>query len=256
MSCLYVLTAESWKYACFERSTVQDWLGGCVKLVETVCAYVCLCVWCRIQCSSCCSASPQLVCVPHDWRVTLAIIVIVNAAVSFMLEVRDISSYTSPWLIPFFITKLWFACIDFFPRSSPRNEWNLNDLSFCELFLSLSLWVSVADQLILKIALKSPVDFDPWHHLVEACFQRQSGGKSPHRGRLCRHTSGWEALHFTRFLFVSVSSDFLEISDAYSELLTLLFLWLHCFIFPFDDLFHVVPACYVNNQSKLNLIEH
>uniref|UniRef100_A0A8C2XDC3 Polyamine-transporting ATPase 13A3 n=1 Tax=Cyclopterus lumpus TaxID=8103 RepID=A0A8C2XDC3_CYCLU len=33
----------------------------------------------------------EIVCVPHDWRVTLVIIVIVNAAVSFMLEVRDIT---------------------------------------------------------------------------------------------------------------------------------------------------------------------
>uniref|UniRef100_A0A8D3DPD1 Polyamine-transporting ATPase 13A3 n=1 Tax=Scophthalmus maximus TaxID=52904 RepID=A0A8D3DPD1_SCOMX len=30
----------------------------------------------------------EIVCVPHDWRVTLVVIVIVNAAVSFMLEVR------------------------------------------------------------------------------------------------------------------------------------------------------------------------
>uniref|UniRef100_A0A8C4DQ71 Cation-transporting ATPase n=1 Tax=Dicentrarchus labrax TaxID=13489 RepID=A0A8C4DQ71_DICLA len=37
----------------------------------------------------CCSASTQIVCVPHDWRVTLVIIVIVNAAVSFMLEVAN-----------------------------------------------------------------------------------------------------------------------------------------------------------------------
>uniref|UniRef100_A0A8C4DJ75 Polyamine-transporting ATPase 13A3 n=1 Tax=Dicentrarchus labrax TaxID=13489 RepID=A0A8C4DJ75_DICLA len=46
----------------------------------------------------CCSASTQIVCVPHDWRVTLVIIVIVNAAVSFMLEVcfRDITPYTLP----------------------------------------------------------------------------------------------------------------------------------------------------------------
>lgn len=33
-------------------------------------------------------ASTQIVCVPHDWRVTLAVIVIVNAAVSFILEVH------------------------------------------------------------------------------------------------------------------------------------------------------------------------
>uniref|UniRef100_A0A3B4XTS7 ATPase 13A3 n=1 Tax=Seriola lalandi dorsalis TaxID=1841481 RepID=A0A3B4XTS7_SERLL len=39
-------------------------------------------------CSSRCSASPQIVCVPHDWRITLVVIVIVNAAVSFMLEVH------------------------------------------------------------------------------------------------------------------------------------------------------------------------
>ncbi|XP_051281643.1 polyamine-transporting ATPase 13A3 isoform X2 [Dicentrarchus labrax] len=31
----------------------------------------------------------EIVCVPHDWRVTLVIIVIVNAAVSFMLEVAN-----------------------------------------------------------------------------------------------------------------------------------------------------------------------
>lgn len=45
--------------------------------------------------SSCCSASPQIVCVPHDWRITLVVIVVVNAAVSFMLEVhfRDITPY-------------------------------------------------------------------------------------------------------------------------------------------------------------------
>uniref|UniRef100_A0A3P8T5U2 Polyamine-transporting ATPase 13A3 n=1 Tax=Amphiprion percula TaxID=161767 RepID=A0A3P8T5U2_AMPPE len=48
-------------------------------------------------CSSCFSASPQLVCVPHDWRVTLVIIVIVNAVVSFLFEVnfRNITSYVS-----------------------------------------------------------------------------------------------------------------------------------------------------------------
>uniref|UniRef100_A0A4W6FJ26 ATPase 13A3 n=1 Tax=Lates calcarifer TaxID=8187 RepID=A0A4W6FJ26_LATCA len=49
-----------------------------------------------LVCSSCCSASPpQIVCVPHDWRITLVVIVIVNAAVSFMLEVhfRDITPY-------------------------------------------------------------------------------------------------------------------------------------------------------------------
>uniref|UniRef100_A0A4W6FKM1 Polyamine-transporting ATPase 13A3 n=1 Tax=Lates calcarifer TaxID=8187 RepID=A0A4W6FKM1_LATCA len=36
-----------------------------------------------------------IVCVPHDWRITLVVIVIVNAAVSFMLEVhfRDITPY-------------------------------------------------------------------------------------------------------------------------------------------------------------------
>uniref|UniRef100_A0A3Q1CHX1 Uncharacterized protein n=1 Tax=Amphiprion ocellaris TaxID=80972 RepID=A0A3Q1CHX1_AMPOC len=39
----------------------------------------------------------KLVCVPHDWRVTLVIIVIVNAVVSFLFEVnfRNISSYVS-----------------------------------------------------------------------------------------------------------------------------------------------------------------
>uniref|UniRef100_A0A4W6FKL9 Polyamine-transporting ATPase 13A3 n=1 Tax=Lates calcarifer TaxID=8187 RepID=A0A4W6FKL9_LATCA len=43
-----------------------------------------------LVCSSCCSASPpQIVCVPHDWRITLVVIVIVNAAVSFMLEVAN-----------------------------------------------------------------------------------------------------------------------------------------------------------------------
>lgn len=31
---------------------------------------------------------PQIVCVPHDWRVTLVIIMIGNAAASFLLEVR------------------------------------------------------------------------------------------------------------------------------------------------------------------------
>uniref|UniRef100_A0A665U7H4 ATPase 13A3 n=1 Tax=Echeneis naucrates TaxID=173247 RepID=A0A665U7H4_ECHNA len=42
-----------------------------------------------------CSASPQIVCVPHDWRITLVIIVIVNVAVSFMLEVH-IAPYKFP----------------------------------------------------------------------------------------------------------------------------------------------------------------
>lgn len=48
---------------------------------------------CGVRCSCCCSASPQIVCVPYDWRITLVIIVIVNAAVSFSLEVcfRDIT---------------------------------------------------------------------------------------------------------------------------------------------------------------------
>uniref|UniRef100_A0A3B4U992 Polyamine-transporting ATPase 13A3 n=1 Tax=Seriola dumerili TaxID=41447 RepID=A0A3B4U992_SERDU len=42
----------------------------------------------------------EIVCVPHDWRITLVVIVIVNAAVSFMLEVandRWASSFLS-WL--------------------------------------------------------------------------------------------------------------------------------------------------------------
>uniref|UniRef100_A0AAQ5WYM8 Polyamine-transporting ATPase 13A3 n=1 Tax=Amphiprion ocellaris TaxID=80972 RepID=A0AAQ5WYM8_AMPOC len=62
-------------------------------------------------CSSCFSASPQLVCVPHDWRVTLVIIVIVNAVVSFLFEVnfRNISSYMSidRWGRPFLS---WLFC--------------------------------------------------------------------------------------------------------------------------------------------------
>uniref|UniRef100_A0A673ATL3 Polyamine-transporting ATPase 13A3 n=1 Tax=Sphaeramia orbicularis TaxID=375764 RepID=A0A673ATL3_9TELE len=41
-----------------------------------------------IQCSSFSSDSHQIVCVPHDWRVTLVVIIIVNAVVSFTLEVR------------------------------------------------------------------------------------------------------------------------------------------------------------------------
>lgn len=37
------------------------------------------------------SAAPQIVCVPHNWRVTLVGIVVANMAVSFMLEVRSAS---------------------------------------------------------------------------------------------------------------------------------------------------------------------
>lgn len=33
-------------------------------------------------------ALAQFVCVPHAWRVTLATIIVVNAVVSFLLEVR------------------------------------------------------------------------------------------------------------------------------------------------------------------------
>lgn len=39
---------------------------------------------------------PQIVCVPHDWRVTLVIIMIGNAAASFLLEVRLRNHHTLP----------------------------------------------------------------------------------------------------------------------------------------------------------------
>lgn len=45
---------------------------------------------CDVQGSLCCSASPQIVCVPYDWRITLVIIVILNASVTFILEVRSL----------------------------------------------------------------------------------------------------------------------------------------------------------------------
>lgn len=67
-------------------------------------------------------------------------------------------------------------------------------------------WLNLYDQLILKLPLKSLVDVDPWHHLVETCFQRQSGGRSPHRVLLCSQTAGWEAFHSTLFCLVSLSS--------------------------------------------------
>lgn len=50
----------------------------------------------------------------------------------------------------------------------------------------------VIDLLILKFPMNSSVDVDRWHHLVEASFQRQSGGKSPQRVLLCWHPSGWK----------------------------------------------------------------
>lgn len=39
------------------------------------------------------SLSLQIVCVPFDWRVKLVLIIIVNAAVSFVVEVRDICKH-------------------------------------------------------------------------------------------------------------------------------------------------------------------
>uniref|UniRef100_H2RPP3 Polyamine-transporting ATPase 13A3 n=1 Tax=Takifugu rubripes TaxID=31033 RepID=H2RPP3_TAKRU len=48
---------------------------------------LCTCASVRCCVHSCGSASSQIVCVPHDWRVTLAIIIAANAAVSFLLEV-------------------------------------------------------------------------------------------------------------------------------------------------------------------------
>uniref|UniRef100_A0A3B4Z1I1 Polyamine-transporting ATPase 13A3 n=1 Tax=Stegastes partitus TaxID=144197 RepID=A0A3B4Z1I1_9TELE len=53
---------------------------------------------CCIRCCSC--FSPQIVCVPSDWRVTLVVIILVNTAVSFLLEVRFRN--TSLRLISFF----------------------------------------------------------------------------------------------------------------------------------------------------------
>lgn len=48
---------------------------------------LCARVFVRRCVHSCGSPSSQIVCVPHDWRVTLVIIIVANAAVSFLLEV-------------------------------------------------------------------------------------------------------------------------------------------------------------------------
>lgn len=57
----------------------------------TVQMCVCVCVFDAVFIPV---ALTQFVCVPHAWRVTLAIIIVVNAVVSFVLEVRfpDVSS--------------------------------------------------------------------------------------------------------------------------------------------------------------------
>lgn len=78
----------------------------------TVSSNVCVCLMlCMLCIHSSGSASTQIVCVPRDWRVTLAIIVVANAVVSFILEVwfPDISSNT--WLIFFLINNLLHAVI-------------------------------------------------------------------------------------------------------------------------------------------------
>ena len=165
--------------------------------------------------SSCCSASPQIVCVPHDWRITLVVIVVVNATVSFMLEVHVPRHHTPQALCDWspVLENCDLHALIFFPPEWVSTflpcEWN--QWIFLELFLSLCISVAITKifhpsshvwrALSLKFPLKSPIDFDPWHHPVEASFQRQSGGKSPLSVPCYCQTSGREAFHYTLLCF-------------------------------------------------------
>lgn len=94
---------------------------------------------------------------------------------------------------------------------------------------------------------KSFIDIDPWHRLVEACFQRQSWGKSSPRASLCWHASGWKAFDYTR-VFVFVCS-------LYEWSFTV---WIFCFG-PFShDLLHIVLQGWLKNkiiQFVMNQVE-
>lgn len=121
---------------------------------------------------------------------------------------RSCWRYTHPkcflWLISCFtMEKRWFACIDLSLIVSVLTKESISIMYFA--FSPSCCCLSVA-QLILRFPLKSLVDVDPWHHLVEASFQRQSRGKAPHWVIFCWRLTGWEAFGYIFLVFIVLLS--------------------------------------------------